>query len=153
VFVLKKQLFHRDRGYFGNPSIQEELIMKRLTKFETIIIEAIFKCNNENVYIEQIKRQYNEMKVVRREYTGAGFYTHFEISDKKLSLGENVNFELGGIEADIKGFKMEAGFIIFIRSGFIDFLEGYSYVDVWNREKKIKQLYVVDSKGKLTKYS
>ena len=109
------------------------------------------KIINEDSSISNILvKQYASAKVVNREFTGVGFFTNFRIDDKSLSLGNDVNLELGRIHAEIKGLKYGAGFILYIRSGMLAMLEGYSYGDdKWVKKITDYTLYLINPDGSM----
>ena len=104
--------------------------MKAFIQFENDIMQALLR-KSDSKYIEQLKHQYANICVKSREFSGHGFFTHFyELDDKSLPLGEDINFELGGIiEAKMDSLKEGMGFVLFIRNGMIDMLEGFKYED------------------------
>src|SRR5215203_4573914 len=69
-----------------------------------------------------LRRQVASATVVRREYTGVGFFTHFSVDSQaprirgaeRLTLGENVG-------AQFPTLKHGAGFILFVDQGAVNF--------------------------------
>ena len=80
---------------------------------------------------EVLEKQYKSAKVISREFSGFGFFTNFEITDKSLKLTERQNFELGNVQLKLEGLKLGAGFVLFIRDGLIKTLECYTYDEPW----------------------
>ena len=97
-----------------NFNIFEDEVMHRLIEEKAELSNILLK-------------QYNNATVVNRKFTGVGFFTDFEISDKSLIIREPLNFEFGSVQAETPHLQHGIGFILFIRNGFIDFLEGYTY--------------------------
>jgi len=63
-----------------------------------------------------------------RENTGAGFYTMLDV--QRASMGPVGGERLRkGPEVKIDGFKHGMGFILWLKDGYLDCLEGYSYDD------------------------
>jgi len=62
-----------------------------------------------------------------RENSGAGFYTQLAITDGPKMDG--APSPLGDIGADIQGMKHGMGFLLWLRDGMADTLEGYTYDD------------------------
>ena len=122
--------------------------MSRIEIFEKEVVESILKtCDNE--LAPKILEQYKRSTVINREFTGVGFFTSFQVEDKSLSLGSDVNFGLGGIGAEIEGLKYKkAGFSLYIEGGMLAELEGYSYGDDgWPDEITEYKLYLINKDG------
>ena len=122
---------------------------KKLTFFEKTIIESIIKSIDESDYKYNLVKQYENMEVQERTYTTTGFFVDVYIKANSFSIGEDIQMELGSIYAEIKGLKMGAGFILFIRNGLIKMLEGYCYDELWPKNTKINRIYKVKKDGSL----
>lgn len=114
---------------------------KRLTNFEKEIIEAILKHERDRELADLLFEQYKHLLVKKREFTGVGFYTYFYIPEEGCILNKNLNLKLGDIEAEIKGLKHGAGFILYINEGRITTLEGYCYDEKWPNHAKIINIF------------
>ena len=68
--------------------------------------------------------QYEKAHVIKREFTGHGFFTNFEVTDPADSLGEGYDNQLGNLTVEFPGVKYGACFVLFIKNGFIEMLEG-----------------------------
>jgi len=101
--------------------------MNKLTNFEQAVMEKLLQGTNP-VLIE-IKRQFDSCVVKNRELTGVGFYLDFMVSDSLLDSAIDLWF--GDVIADIDGLKHGAGFVLHIKNGKLDMLEGYSYDEPW----------------------
>ncbi|MGI6161068.1 MAG: hypothetical protein ACOYJD_03465 [Christensenellales bacterium] len=103
-----------------------------LDVFEQFESDVMYKIISENNEIsDELVKQYKNAKVVSREFTGVGFYTNFMVSNENLRLKDNFNVEMGNVQAELDGLKYGAGFVLFIRDGFIKSLEGYTYDEPW----------------------
>ena len=97
----------------------------RFKLFEREVIEMIAKENPE--FADKIMAQYNKARVINREFTGHGFFTNFEVTDPADSLGEGYDNQLGNLTVEFPGVKYGACFVLFIKNGFIEMLEGCVY--------------------------
>jgi len=62
-----------------------------------------------------------------RENTGAGFYTRFAVERASSALtGERSR---AGPETKIDGLSHGMGFVLWLKEGYADCLEGYSYAE------------------------
>jgi len=108
-------------------------------RFEDEVMQKIIK--EDTKLYQELKKQYEKSKVTNREFTGYGFYTNFEITDKSLRLESAINIELGSTHATINDVKNGVGFVLFIRNGLIEMLEGYTYEERWPQEIKQYSIY------------
>jgi hypothetical protein len=69
--------------------------------------------------------QLDSVRVAKRENTGAGFYTTFEVSAPATMDG--VKSPLGDVGATVQGLEHGMGFLLWLEDGRINQLEGYSY--------------------------
>ena len=67
-------------------------------------------------------------KVRSRENTGAGFYTSFDVARTGLAplSGERMRH---GAWAQVDGLENPMGFILWLKDGYADCLEGFTVVD------------------------
>lgn len=122
-----------------------------LTMFEKKIIANIIKYANKNDLVEFLYRQYENLKVIKRTYTGVGFYTEFNLKEKSFNEDEDLSIKIGNIGANLKGLKNGAGFILYIENGEITMLEGYSYDEMWPESEEIEDLYLINNDGTIEK--
>jgi hypothetical protein len=96
---------------------------------ELAVIKAIGEKHSEDR--KSIEAQLATARVIRRENTGAGFYTYFEVQPlPSVSIGEARELDLRhGPQATIKGINHGMGFVLWLKQGYLDCLEGYTYDD------------------------
>ncbi|WP_293899612.1 hypothetical protein [Phenylobacterium sp.] len=87
---------------------------------------------------EQLAAQLANARIVSRRMSGVGFFLTFEGDDLSLTL---ANFELGDVHAELEGLENGAGFILFIRGGRIDGLQGYTYGEHWPAQEHARRVY------------
>jgi hypothetical protein len=92
--------------------------------------------------LSALRTQWELADVKSREFSSGGFFTNFSIPATAPNLGQNSNFEIGDVNGEISG--VACGFLLFVRNGLIDFLEGH----VWGGERfpanpAIDRLYFV----------
>jgi hypothetical protein len=101
------------------PSISAEF-----TALERAVLAAI--CEIYSADQEALKAQLSTATIRRRENTGAGFFTDFEVQrDATAPVGGRRLRE--GPEARIEGLKYGMGFILWLKEGYANSLEGYAY--------------------------
>ena len=84
-----------------------------------------------------LRRQFSLAELRTRKFTGVGFYTYFSLPADVLRLKDRISGPLhGGPNAEIEGLKYGAGFVLFLKDGVIDNLEGFTYDEKWPTEVK-----------------
>lgn len=91
-------------------------------QFEREVMEMIAKENPK--FEAKIMAQYEKAHVIKREFMGHGFFTNFEVTDPADSLGDGYDNQLGNLTVEFPGVKYGACFVLFIKNGFIEMLEG-----------------------------
>jgi len=72
-----------------------------------------------------LERQINGLSVVSRKNTGAGFYTHFAV-EGETTPPINVDVKGYHVSATIDNIEDALGFILWLKDGYVDNLEGYT---------------------------
>ena len=75
---------------------------------------------------ESFTLQAANLTVRTRENTGAGFYTHFDV-DNQLVTHPLPDLRGLSVEAEVEGLGDGMGFILWVKEGRIDYLEGYTF--------------------------
>ena len=78
-----------------------------------------------------LREQYRLADVIKRELTGVGFFITFAVPSKATRLEGSESIHIGDVEAQTKELQHGAGFVLHIRNGVIECLEGYSYDEPW----------------------
>jgi hypothetical protein len=94
------------------------------TSLERAVLHAI--CEKHSVDRVALETQLSTASVIDRENTGIGFYTHIAVQrDSVVSVGgERLR---NGPAVTVEGLKHGMGFILWLKEGFVDCLEGYCY--------------------------
>ena len=98
--------------------------MQGVTKLEAAVIEKLL--DGDHPTLNVLREQWKGCRVRSRDHTGVGFYTFFEVGTGTPKVG-TAGFELADVSADIPALRNGAGFVLFVRNGSIDNLEGFSY--------------------------
>jgi hypothetical protein len=106
-------------------------MMKDLTTLEQAVMQALLDGDDDILSI--LREQLKTTLVVKREMTGVGFYTTFEVS-ADVPRADNRSFKFGDVVASITGLKHGAGFLLYVKLGVLQMLEGYSYDEPWPEE-------------------
>jgi hypothetical protein len=103
--------------------------MNDLTALERDVMQILL--NGDDPVLVILREQLKVATVSERKMTGVGFYTHFSVSTTVSRVLENPSFEIGDIAAQIQGVQHGAGFLLFVKDGFLSFLEGFTYDEPW----------------------
>ena len=98
------------------------------SEIEIKILEWFIQKYSKTCLAEQIEKA----DVVKREYSGVGFFVHFKISTNVSALQLGTDYMKDPIDGPIivsKELMAGAQAILFIKNGYIDMLEVYTFVD------------------------
>jgi hypothetical protein len=100
--------------------------MTELTDLERAVLEKLVAGDDQR--LAELREQLETTLASKREMTGVGFFTTLSVLDPTHRLGDQ-SLELGGVIAQIPSLTYGAGFLLFIRNGFLNLLEGFVYGD------------------------
>ena len=129
---------------------EEKCVMKKLLSQPTELIALerevmVSLLQGKNPILNILYQQYLVSKVRDRNLTGVGFFTTFVVPENVRRVN-NESFAFGDVIAEVSGLKHGIGFVLFVKSGIIDTLEGYTYDETW--PSKITNLRVSYIKNK-----
>ncbi|HVS34954.1 MAG TPA: hypothetical protein VMS17_05190 [Gemmataceae bacterium] len=87
--------------------------------------------NGGDSVLQDLRTQFGMCNVVKRQDTGVGFFTTFQVPPSAPRAAFGKTFSFGDVSAKISGLRHGAGFVLFVKNGLIDTLEGYCYDEVW----------------------
>jgi len=96
--------------------------LKDLPKIEQQAIDLLL----QGAKFDVLRRQLNSIIKVDRSESGSGMYVEFEFAENVELLGSKASFDIDGVFATGTNCE-EIGFILFVKNGLIDYLEGYVY--------------------------
>ena len=94
------------------------------TPLERAVLTAI--CEMYSSDQAALEAQLSTATLLSRENTGAGFYTRFAV-ERAASAPLTGARSRAGPETKIDGLRHGMGFILWLKEGYADCLEGYSY--------------------------
>ena len=106
--------------------------MEGLNKFEQAVLDKLL--SGSHPVLVALRVQAERARLASREYTGAGFFCSFEVPSGAPLLATQKDFDFGDVDAVVNGLEHGAGFVIYVRGGRLDTLEGYSYEEPWPEE-------------------
>lgn len=118
-----------------------------LNPLEKAVLEKIITGNHPVQVI--LREQLKGISVLERRMTGVGFFTSFILSNAVPPVPmtkENAIF--GDVGAKIPELKSGAGFLLFLKSGYLFQLEGYTYEEDWPETINSFELFYFDPQRK-----
>ena len=89
--------------------------------------------NGEDEVLRILREQYKNAGIVLEEDNESGFYINYYVDRiiNPISL-VNSTFQIGDVDGMINGIDGAVGFILYIKDGYLEMLEGYTNaVDKW----------------------
>src|SRR5436190_1511111 len=120
--------------------------MSDLIRLEQAVMEKLL--DGDNPLLQDLRKQFEEIESVERKFTGAGFFTKFRLAPNVRPLSKK-SWTFGDVAATIPELKNGAGFLLFVRDGLLNQLEGYTYGESWPTEvSRFKLGYIVKGQVK-----
>jgi len=113
--------------------------MSALTSLESEVLRMLLSGSLD--WLSTLREQAQKASVSSRDYTGVGFVTQFSVADEAPTIAGTPTFRFGDVSADISGLQHGAGFLLLVKDGKIDSLEGYSYDEPWPEEAQARDVY------------
>jgi len=114
--------------------------MEGLNRFEQAVLDKLL--DGDHPVLVVLRAQAERARLSSREYTGAGFFCSFDVPPDVPTLAPERDFHFGDVNAVVDGLQYGAGFVLFVRGGRLNTLEGYSYEEPWPIEiRKFKLTY------------
>ena len=101
-----------------------------MTPLERQVITTLLA--HKHPVMDALRRQFDECRVASREFTGHGFFSTLVVADGVEAAPVTLRqLDLGDVTATIDGLEHGAGFVLFVRDGVLDVLEGFAYDEPW----------------------
>lgn len=102
--------------------------METLTRLERAVLDKLLA--GDDPTLGTLRVQAKRARLLSCEKTGVGFFCRLEVPEDVERLG-HAEFHIGDVNAAIKGLVHGAGFVLFVKDGRLDTLEGYTYDEPW----------------------
>ena len=93
--------------------------------------------SGDSIVLQQLKKQYENSKIIDIKETGKGIFVDFEVLDSSLGIkldGVKKDFAFGDMYGKINDKYGDVEFILFVKDGYITMLEGFTYFsDGWSK--------------------
>jgi hypothetical protein len=84
----------------------------------------------DHPFLATLREQYHGSTVRQRDFSGVGFFTFFDVPSHSVRTAP-LNFELGDVGLELSGVDHGVGVVLFVRGGYLSFLEGFTYDEPW----------------------
>jgi len=81
--------------------------------------------------IGYLRDQMQSASVVKRTFTGCGFFTDLSVPETCAPVLGEPSFELSNVSGISPKLQHGIGFLLFIRRGRLSFLEAFTYGEPW----------------------
>ena len=81
--------------------------------------------------LRTLREQLEVCTLAPRTETGVGFYVELECPSDMPTISGMAAIHISDVIAEIDGLKHGAGFVIHVRNGRLDQVEGFSYDEPW----------------------
>ncbi len=117
-------------GTFSPPFVPAHELTMILEPLEEAVLRKLLEGNHP--VLAALRQQLVGIAVIERKLTGVGFYTTFSTDEAATAVTIPVGGSpFGDVEATIAGMKHGAGFLLWLKDGWLHELEGYSYDEPW----------------------
>lgn len=100
--------------------------MSKFTALEQAVLQEV--CQQHSASRAILEAQLATATNIRRDNTGVGFYTNFQVSREVAPLAVSEK-RLGLVWATIDGFEDPMTFVLFVEDGYANCLEGAAVRD------------------------
>ncbi len=105
--------------------------MEGLNELEQAVLRKLL--SGDHPVLAALRVQAEKARLRDREFSGVGFFCMFELPVEAPILDDRARFEISDVDGHVEGLEHGAGFVLFIRDGRIDMLEGFTYDEPWPR--------------------
>ena len=106
-------------------------------EIERILLDALLQ--GDDPMLDQLRMQHRSMSVSSADFTGVGYFIHYE-ADTKLPPVSPRNFHIDDVFFGFRDSFVTANAILFIRDGYIDFLELVVLDGDWPQQDTISEI-------------
>jgi hypothetical protein len=115
---------------------------------QSVIKKLLMDDGINTVFLKNLEDQIPFLEVNKREFTGVGFFTYFNL--KKGVISSNVERKVfGDVGAEIEHMELGLSFLLYIENGFISCLECHTFGEVFPSKINNFNLFYYNSPRKI----
>jgi hypothetical protein len=108
-------------------------MVNELLKLEAAVLTMLL--DGTHPALVALRQQLVAARVKSRKLSGVGFFIEFNVPQYiEAAPIKNKNTHFGDVIAKLPNLHYGAGFLLFIKDGKLDMLEGYSYDEPWPKQ-------------------
>ena len=109
----------------------------KMSRLERAAAAALVEQVHEPEERRRLRAQLESACVTARDSNSAGFMTHLEVDESLEAAwgGSPKELRLGGVVAELPDMPGGAGFALWLVNGRLDAVEGFAYLDGFQREE------------------
>jgi hypothetical protein len=111
-----------------------------LNKLEKMIIIQFL--TRKDVSIQDENAFFSDLSIENREFTGVGFITELNQSEKLKIDVNGESYKWGDLGAKLN-FSVDTGYLIYVENGYISAIEGYTYAEDWPENIEQIEIYTI----------
>ena len=111
--------------------------MTLLTPFERQVVDAVLQGSHQQLAI--LRKQAAVAKVSSREHTVVGAYVNFVVPPT-LAAATPHDMVFGDVNVEVENVEVGVTALLFIKNGYISFLEFATYMGEWPKEPRLLKL-------------
>jgi hypothetical protein len=108
---------------------------------ETEVMAKVLR--GEHPILATLRTQFAVATIRSRDFTGTGFMTEYSVPSGPPRVSGKDRIVIGDVAGEVAGLPLGAGFLLFVRDGVLDALEGYSYDAVWGEDRQLLRTYYI----------
>jgi hypothetical protein len=112
-----------------------------MNELERAVMDAALAGEDSRLVI--LREQLSTAEVTSRDFTEAGFLTHFSVTGQAPRLTEPIKNPIDDVCAELVGEEHPAGFLVWVEDGVLQSLEGFSYIAKWPADAQLQRLFYV----------
>ncbi len=95
-----------------------------------------------------LRDQIHSARVVRRTFTGCGFFVDIEVPETSAAVPDEPRFQLSGVCGNSPRLRHGIGFVLFVERGRLSMLEAFTYDEPWPSDlEQIALAYAPEETG------
>jgi len=101
--------------------------MENLTRLEKAVLDKFL--SGVHPALAVLRVQAETVRVIARKMTGVGFFCDFDVDADAPALAGD--FHIGDVYGETDNLEHGAGFVLFVKSGRLSTLEGFTFDEPW----------------------
>ena len=107
--------------------------MTGANSIEERVLEMMLGGSNDR-RLEYLREQMQSASIVKRTYTGYGFFTELSVPEACAPVPGEPRFQLSGVSGSSPKLQLGIGFVLFVDRGRLRTLEAHTYDEPWPPE-------------------